>query len=112
MPAGLVSGEELQTIRSAIRSQFSRLYGNRLVQLTLYGSQARGDAKLWSDIDVLVVLRGPVRPSLEVRRTGVIVSSLSLEHDTVIQCLFVDEERFRRGMDPLRGVVAAEGIEL
>lgn len=112
MPAGLVSTEELQTIRSAIRRQLSDLYGSRLVQLTLYGSQARGDAKQWSDIDVLVVLRGPVRPSLEVRRTGGIVSSLSLEYDTVIQCMFMDEERFRRSKEPLVAVIKTEGVEL
>jgi len=31
-------------------------YGDRLVKLLLYGSQARGDARPWSDVDVLAVL--------------------------------------------------------
>ncbi len=35
----------------------------------LFGSQARGDKMPGSDIDVLVVLKGPVRPGEEIRRT-------------------------------------------
>jgi predicted nucleotidyltransferase len=78
----------------------------------LYGSQARGDARRWSDIDVLVVLKGPVRPSQEVRHTGGIVSGLSLEFDVVIQCVFMDEEHFGSGTEPLLEDVRREGVEV
>ncbi|HLG16404.1 MAG TPA: nucleotidyltransferase domain-containing protein [Blastocatellia bacterium] len=39
--------------------------------MILFGSQARGDAATGSDIDVLVVLRGEVRPGLESQESAV-----------------------------------------
>ena len=43
-------------IRDALRDRFRDAFGDRLHQLVLYGSYARGDATPESDIDVLVVL--------------------------------------------------------
>ena len=53
----------LHTILAELRGRFEVLYGSRLLHLVLYGSQARDDATPDSDIDVLVVLQGPVQPS-------------------------------------------------
>jgi predicted nucleotidyltransferase len=35
-------------------------YGSRFVRLILFGSRARGDARPDSDVDVAIVLRGPM----------------------------------------------------
>lgn len=48
--------KKLRTILAELRRQFEALYGERLAQMKLFGSQARGDAVEGSDIDVLVVL--------------------------------------------------------
>jgi tRNA nucleotidyltransferase (CCA-adding enzyme) len=60
----------VHTVLAELRGQCEVLYSSRLVQMVLYGSQARDDATPDSDIDVLVVLQGPVQPSEEIRRTG------------------------------------------
>ena len=57
--------DKLKTILAKLRSHFEQLYGDRLTQMVLYGSQARGDADPDSDIDVLVVLKGQVNPGEE-----------------------------------------------
>ena len=54
--------EELQTMLNKLREYLSKLYGTRLYRLILFGSQARGDAKNYSDIDVLIVLKSQVNP--------------------------------------------------
>ena len=72
--------------------------------------QARGDADPASDIDVLIVLQGPVHPSDEVARTGEIVAELSLQFDTVVSCLFMDESRFAERNGPLLRNVRREGL--
>lgn len=103
---------KLRQVLSALRRELERLYRERLVKVLLYGSQARGDAREWSDVDVLVVLKGPVRPSEEITRTGEAVSRICLESDTVIQCLFMDEQRFVAGKSPLLDNVARDAIEV
>jgi predicted nucleotidyltransferase len=60
----------LATIVARLRRRFQVLYGERLVKLILYGSQARRDAGPYSDIDILVVLKSPVRPGQEIERTS------------------------------------------
>jgi len=93
-----------------LRRQLEQLYGSRLRRLVLYGSQARGSATADSDIDVLVVLKGPVEPAVEVHRTSHIVSQLSLEHDVVIVCVFVDEYDLENEQSMFMANIRREGI--
>lgn len=75
-----------------LRAGMAEIYGERLVDLVLFGSPARDDAHPDSDVDVLVVLKGPVDPSLVITRTIDLVARLSLENDTVISCVFRSQE--------------------
>ncbi len=70
--------EKLRTILTELRRRLEALYGERLVQMVLFGSRARGDAKPDSDVDVLIVLRDRVNPGEEITRTGELTASLSL----------------------------------
>jgi uncharacterized protein len=104
--------DKLKTILTQLRSHFEQLYGDRLTQMILYGSQARGDADPDSDIDVLVVLKGQVNPGEEIKRTSHIRAELSLQNDEVLSCLFVDEDRFANYNGPLLRNIRKEGIAL
>ena len=85
---------QVNQIVADLRRRLGVLYGDRLEGVVVFGSQARGDADSGSDIDVLVVLSGAVRPSEEVSRTIDDVASLSLEHDVVLSCVFVGKDDF------------------
>ena len=102
--------ERLQSLLAELRRRFETLYGPRLVRLLLFGSQARGDAEQGSDIDVLVVLEGPVRPGEEIARTGEITAGISLENDIVISCTFISADRFEHEESPLMINVRREGV--
>lgn len=104
--------EKLKAILTELRSCFELLYGEQLLQIVLYGSQARGDAEPGSDIDVLVILKGSVNPGDEIERTGETVAGLSLQYDEVISCLFMDEDRFMHRNGPLLRNIRKEGIVL
>lgn len=100
----------LRSILDELRQRLHALYGDDLLNLVLFGSQARGDADPGSDIDVLVVLDRPVVPGAEIERTGEIVADLSLRYDTVVSCLFVSAERYRTEQSPFLLNVRREGI--
>jgi len=118
----------LQPILQQLKQDLTVLYGDRLSHLTLFGSQARGDSEPESDIDVLVVLRSrtvsegesasngeaesPVNPGEEIKRTGKIVADLSLHHDVVISCLFMDETQYQTRNNALLRNIRQEGVLL
>jgi uncharacterized protein len=102
----------VQPILKELRQRLETLYGPRLVKMILYGSQARGDAEPGSDVDVLVVLQGVVQPGEEIQRTGAAVADLSLRFDEVINCVFVDENRFVTRNGPFLRNVRREGIAI
>jgi len=104
--------EKVKSILAELRRRFEALYGDRLVAMILYGSQARGDAEPGSDIDVLVVLKGPVDSGAEITRTSEIVADLSLEHGEVLSCVFMDEHRFTTRNGPLLRNVRKEGVAI
>ena len=101
-----------RAILSSLKIKLTALYQDRLLHLTLFGSQARGEAEKDSDIDVLVVLRPPVNAGAEIKKTSQIVAALSLQHDVVISCLFMDEDHYSNHNTPLLRNVRREGILL
>ncbi len=101
---------ELRVILVELRHHFERLYGPRLVRLVLFGSQARGDAEQGSDIDVLVVLKGPLNQGEESAQASHFLADLSLRFNTVVSCVYMDEERFIHRNGPLLRNIRKEGI--
>jgi predicted nucleotidyltransferase len=101
----------IQTILAELRVLLEACYGERLKRLVLFGSQARGDAEPGSDIDLLVVLAGPVDTVEEWKRTGDMLYDLMCAHECIlISCIFIDEDRFTTRNGPLLRNVRREGI--
>ena len=101
---------EIQTIVTELHRHFEALYGDRMVQMVLFGSQARSDAEPGSDIDILIVLRELASPSREITRTGEISAALSLKYDAVISCTFISTDCFATEQSPLLLNVRREGV--
>ena len=103
---------EVQSVTSELRRRLQAVYGERLLKLMLFGSHARGDAEDGSDIDVLLVLKGPVSPCEEIERTVEHTADISLRHDVVVSCVFVSEDQFERERSPLLLNVRREGVAI
>ncbi|MGH9845660.1 MAG: nucleotidyltransferase domain-containing protein [Blastocatellia bacterium] len=104
--------EKLKAILLELREQLREHYGDRLVDVVLFGSQARGDAVEGSDIDVLIVLKGKVRPFEEISKTGAFTSQLCLKYDVLVSRIFISEEDYLHSQMPLLMNVRREGVRV
>ncbi len=102
----------LRPLRTDLRAALEDLYGDRLAQLVLYGSQARGDTHDESDVDVLVVLEGPVEPGREIRRMSRVRTQIGLEHERAISLLPVSTADYRNQASVWLRNAQQEGVTL
>ena len=100
----------LQTVLNEFKRELRGLYGERLKDVILFGSHARGEARFDSDIDVMVVLRGEVAPGREIDRMIDIITELNLEYSVLLSVVPVAEEIYLQRNSPLLLNVRREGI--
>jgi predicted nucleotidyltransferase len=92
------------------RQEIEKLYGKRLKDVILYGSWARGEAKEESDIDLLVVLKGEVKPCKEIDRMIDIITEINLKYGVLLSIFPVSEEEYSTVNSPLLINVRKEGM--
>ncbi len=93
-----------------IKNRLRMTFGERLKGVILYGSFARGNETEDSDIDVLVLLAGPVDLSKDIARSIEALYDLSLELGYPISPTPADEMQFKTYQCPLYENVKREGI--
>jgi len=101
---------KVRALLGELRARLRELYGERLVKLVLFGSHARGDAGPDSDVDVMIVLSGPVAHDVESDKVVPITAELSLENDVVISTIYVSAERYASERSSLLENVREQGV--
>ncbi len=102
--------EKILTILKPLKAYFQQEYKERLERIILFGSQARGDAKSTSDIDILIVLQDPVNASVELNRTSKFIAQFCLEHNQLVSRFFLAKTRFETEKSPFLRNIRQEGI--
>lgn len=108
----LLAPNELAAVQQFVGQLFER-FPDRVRQMTLFGSKARGDSRAWSDIDILVIVDD--EDWRFQHAISDVASDISLEFDVLIGPRVISEERWARmGQDDfgLYRNIAAEGISL
>jgi predicted nucleotidyltransferase len=95
-----------------IKWRLARVHGERLRGAVLYGSEARGTAGPDSDIDVLVLLQGPVAFGHDLESNLEALYPLSLQIERRISALPIDISEYESFDCPLYQKVHQEGVSL
>jgi predicted nucleotidyltransferase len=105
-------GVDARAIARAVAADLAAVYGRRLRDVRLYGSWARGDTHLESDIDLLIVLDRVDSRWAERRRVEDVLWKHSFENDVVVSAFPVAEEELRQRRSPFLARVDAEATAL
>ena len=98
-------------VLSRFRAALTEAYGDRLERVVLFGSRARGDARLDSDYDVAVFLREAGSFWKESGRLADIETDILYDTGAIINALPFSAEAWR-GQSPLMHELRREGRDL
>jgi predicted nucleotidyltransferase len=85
------------TLLKRIRGSLEEAFRERLKGIVLYGSEARGEATSESDIDILVLLTGPIKLGRDLRTIIHALYPLQLEIERVIDATPVSVDVYEAG---------------
>lgn len=92
------------------RAVLQALYRERFKGVVLYGSCARGTDRAESDIDLMVLLEGPVDAAREIRRIWQVLYPVQLESERLLSVLPVDVARYDQGAYALYREAKEKGV--
>ena len=99
-------------VLSEIRPRLEAAFGKRLKGVILFGSRARGDAAPDSDLDLLVVLEGPIDLGKDLDAIVHALSLLQQEVDYAINAVLADVGDFEAQRFGLYRNAKREGVAL
>ncbi|WP_456421086.1 nucleotidyltransferase family protein [Thermococcus sp.] len=106
----VIPKDELLEILREVKEKLAEILGDDLVEVILFGSYARGEAREDSDVDVLVVVKK--LPDLEEEwEIGELMTDLVLRYGVVFSIITYPHkpEMFQ---DPLIMAVARDGVRV
>lgn len=108
----LTTNPRIQEAIAQTRLGLEKIYGEQLEKMIIFGSQARGDAKPDSDIDILIVLKNQFNYSQERNRISVLIADICLEYTVVISCIFATIQKYQEYESGLFRNIRREGVTI
>ncbi len=94
-----------------LKSYLKRKYKDRIKDVILYGSYARGEAKEDSDVDVIVVVE-KIDPTKVRKGISRFLFDLMLEQEELISVIVVSKKFFEEHSYPFLLNVKREGVKI
>lgn len=109
------ASQDIQKLTQAVVESALEILEDKIYKIILYGSYARGDFTLESDVDIMVVLDCSKEEVLSYRkRMDKVASRIGLEHDVMVSLLLRDKDSFLEGQKvlPFYQNVSREGVDI
>ncbi|MEQ8191094.1 MAG: nucleotidyltransferase domain-containing protein [Candidatus Eremiobacterota bacterium] len=103
---------EITGLIKNLKESLQKIYGENLYEVYLYGSYARNNEDPESDIDIAIILKDFSDYWEEIKRTGSIISSLSLQYDVTISPVRIRKEDWFKEDTPFLKNLRKEAILL
>ena len=103
---------EIKPLLKDIKEVLNKIYGDRLLEMILYGSFARDDATDDSDIDIAVLLKGDVDKYREIERMNNVIYQIVLEYGELVAFYPLSKDEFLDYEWPLHYHIQMEGIKV
>jgi len=102
--------ENIQIVLGEVKKRLRDIYGDKLKDIILYGSYARGDFTEESDIDIIILLENMENVTTERERFFDSIWELDLKYDVLISIIPFQKDEFEIRRLPLILNVKKEGI--
>ena len=104
--------EQLERILEIVKEQLKIIVQENLVHLILFGSQARREARLESDIDILVILKKKNISDDKHEKIIDMIANLSIDYGVLVSLVYISEIQWKTEKSPLLLNIKKEGISL
>jgi uncharacterized protein len=95
-----------------LKDYLQELYQDNLDKVILFGSEARGEAEIDSDVDILIVLKQPFTYFDEIKRISDFISDLCLDYELYLSCCFATVQKWDSAESGFYRNIHKDGIEL
>lgn len=103
-------GEKIKSLINQIKTHLTKIYGEGIRKIILYGSYVRGEATRDSDVDVLVLVDESLNP-FEVRESlSDLLFDILLEKEELVSVIVIPERFFESYNSPFNLNVKKEGV--
>ena len=104
--------KKITLLVNQVKNHLMKRYGEKIKEVILYGSHARGEATKDSDIDILVLIDDSIDP-FEVRRSlSDLLFDILLESGELISVVILPEDFFENYNYPFILNVKKEGVRV
>jgi len=104
--------KDIKPILDLVKEKLQGIYGERLNEIILYGSYARGDATEESDIDLILLLEDMSSPVSELETFSGEIHQLDFLYDMVVSIIPIEADQYRTRRLPIILNAKREGIPI